>query len=438
MAMGPGEQFVHAVWHGPASIRKLRGRGWAWWFFYLACAAGILGLIGWQFVEHRADMVGWVASYIFPESWRFAAQALIDYFFKSQLRAVVINAIIGASLMVVQVLLFPVKEKLSATFEKEAKVADESPGELPLWVEGIEEVQLFILFLTAQMTIFWIGYSPEPFRKFLALVLSYLFLFASFGIDFISPIMQRHRLKYSTMFKTFWRHPVAVVAFGAVFTLPPILVGRAVLGHEDYGLGTSVALLFGANVVCVAWAAVAGTWVGARLLPDARETKRPSMAARALVVAAVLALLVWNAWRFGAVGMALHHKSQILKCEYSVDWSSVGFDKPSWKELLARKVKVGVHADVKIKNPTKYDVELEDNRVEVRHRGDKVAQLSLTPVRIPAGQEVKQRMAFPIEVSPAVIAKGRDLIDPKGWEITMYLEVAQGFEFPVYLMEPTK
>ncbi len=439
---GIGEQLGHALVRGPLAIRRLRARGWAWVGVYLALASIISYVAARQLIVHRPDLERLLIEYILPDGWTFAGELLIERFFRAQRHAVLINAAIGGSLLLVQLLLFPVKEQVSATFEREASLVAELPNEHPLWFQAWEEVKLFLAFLAAQGSIFWLGYSRDPGRQTLALVLSYGFLFASFGIDFLAPVLQRHRQRYSTMLKTLLLHPVLLLAFGALFTLPAVLVGKWIEAHPAMPFGRAVTMLFAANVVCVAWAAVAGTFCGAHLLADARATRRPAAATRVLAWAFLLGLLAWNGYRLGAVGLALHHKSQILKCEYSLDWTSVGIDRPGPIDLIGGlrrdAVEVGVHFDVTIKNPTRFDVEIEENRLEVVHAGQRVATARLTPVRVPAHGQVEQRMALPLRLTPSQLARGTELLRAEGWAITLYLEVASGFELPIYLLDPGK
>jgi hypothetical protein len=432
--VGTKDQIAHALIHGPASIGRLGRRGWAFLVLYLACAAVILGLVGWQAVVHKDDILGAIAGFFVPENWRFAATRLLDLFLASQLRDVVVNAVIGAALVVVQVLLFPIKEKVSATFEREGQLTPAPGKELPLWLQALEEAQLFVVYLTAQMCIFWVGYPPDPVRKNLAVALSYLYLFASFGIDFLSPILQRHTFRYSTMFKVFATTPLAVLAFGAVFALPVVLAGKLITARAGWSMAAQVTALFGVNVLMVGWAAVAGTWVGARLLPRAQATRPPSLVARGAAVVLVAAVFSWNAYRFGAIGASIHRKGGILKCDYSVDWTSADVDLPSWFALLRDEVEVSVSVEVTIRNPTPREVAIERNRLEVKHGDGLVAQAQLTPVTVAAGGSVRQRIAFPVSVVPSTILKGRDLLRTDQWSATLWLEVAAGFEFPVFLI----
>jgi hypothetical protein len=437
--LGVPEQLGHALFRGPAALGRLRARGWTWFLVYLGLATLILGAVAKLLIAHRGDAVELLVGYVFPDSWHFAGRMLIERMVAAQDRAVVVNGAIGASLLVVQVLLFPIKEKLSAAFEREARLVGEPGHELPLLVEAWEEIKLFLAFLAAQMSIFWIGYSSDPSRRTLALVLSHAYLFVSFGIDFLTPVLQRHGQTYAKTLKVLASHPAMLLAFGALFSLPPILVGRWIAHHPELSFTTAVLALFAANIVAVAWAAVAGTHAGAQLLDDARATRPPSVGVRGLTWILLIGLLAWNGYRFGAVALSLHHKSQILKCEYALDWTSIEVATPGALDLLraasSDKLEVAVSFDVTIENPTRFDVELEQNRLELTHEGQRVASAQLSPVRVPAGGTVKSHVSLPVALTPSQLARGTDLLKAEGYALTLWLEVASGFELPIYILE---
>ena len=152
---------------------------------------------------------------------------------------------------------------------------------------------------------------------------------------------------------------------------------------------------------------------------------------------ALFLLLVGNAYAFGVVGSSLHHKSQILKCHYRVDWDSFGFERPGWLGLLGQTIDVGVHIDVDIENPTPFLVKIENNRVDVRHDGQEVATTKLSPLTVEPGHSSRQRVSFTLALSrDALLHEGRELFSADGWQIILYVEVASGFWFPIYLWPP--
>lgn len=422
----------------PLALVVLPRRSWGWLLLYLVGCGVVLGATAWAVVRYEGDLRAGLLSYIFPDSWHFAADWVIDRFFAAQKRMVVINAINAGALILVTISLFWLKELVSASFERHGQLTRHPVSEHPLWEQAWEEVKLLVLFLAVQMSIFWIGYPPDPFRENVALVGSYLFLFFTFAIDFVSPIFQRHQGHYSRILKTLARHPLASLSFGAIFAMPPILAGKLWEANDDWSTTTAVVVLFSANMISIVWAAIAGTWLGARLLPAFERTPRSHPASRVVAWVALLAVFGVNTYAFGAVGLSIHHKSQILKLDYDVDLLSFDFDAPGLGSLLADDVEVAVSFEVEVHNPTEYDVEIERNRVEVVHGDTVLATTALPMASVPSGDTVELTVRFPLRVKPSMLRRGRELLDPDAYRITLYLEVADGFELPVYLLSPAK
>jgi hypothetical protein len=405
---------------------------------YLGAAALVLGLVATVIVRHRADLLELALDYVLPGDWQLAARLAISKFFAQQEQLVLTNAAIAASLLVVQITLFPLKEQVSASLEEDAQLVPEPVEEHPLWFQAWEEVKLFLAMLAAQGTIFWIGYSDDPLRGRIAIVASYVVLFASIAIDFLSPILQRHKLRYSVIVKTLAAHPVLVFAFGALFALPSLGATTLAAAHPAWGFATQLGVAFGGQVLGIALAAIGGTVAGAPLVSQARRHHRSSVPVRLVAWAVLLGLLAWNGYRFGAVGRSLHHKSQLLKCDYAVDWSSVRANLPSALDLALAaktdKLTLSVELDVTITNPTSVDVEIETNRLEVRQQGELVAQTKLPELAVPAGATRDVHVTLPLSLAPSQALRIRELFTTKGWTMTLYIEVARGFELPVYLL----
>jgi Late embryogenesis abundant protein len=431
-------QLALAAAHAPMAARRLKKRSATWLLAYLGACAVLLGIVATLIVDHKGDLVDAAMNYLLPDEWHFASKLLVDNFFAAQEQVVITNAAIVASLLLVQITLFPLKEHVSLTLEEDNALLADPIEEHPLWFQAWEEIKLFIAMLAAQGTIFWIGYSQDPKRRLAAAVLSFVVMFASVGIDFLSPILQRHKLRYSAILKTLFAHPFLLFTFGALFSLPAIIAGNIAANHPTWSFSLQLGVVFGAQIVGIALAAIGGTIAGAPLVADAKRRPRSHMAVRALAWAAMLGLVAWNTQRFAAVGSSLHHKTQILKCSYKVDWKSFHGDLPSKADLLAasRKGEITISGGftVTITNPTSTDVEIEDNRLELRNKDQLVAKTALPRVRIPAGGSATVPVAFPLTVSVGQVFRIRELITTQGWSLTLYLRVAKDFEFPIYIL----
>ncbi len=434
-------QLVLAGIEAPLAARHLKPRSAAWLALYLAAAAVILGIVAYLVISNKERMLDAVMSYVLPADWKLAAKFLVKKVFAAQEQAVITNAALSMSLMIVTITLFPLKEKVSATLEEDAKLLAEPFDEHPLWFEAWEEAKLFLGMLVAQGTIFWIGYSDDPVRRNIALVASYAVLFAGVGLDFLSPILQRHRQRYSVMMKSFAANWILLFLFGAIFALPAIITSRVLAAHSDWSAGTQLCFAFGAQVIGISFAAIGGTVAGAPILAEAQKRTRSSLPVRIAMWALFLSLAAWNAHRFYVVGRSINHKTQILKCSYDVDWSSFSADVPSAYELAlaisSDTITVGLHFDVAITNPTAVDVEIEDNRLEVRQHDQLVAQTQLPRLHVRPGTTEKVTVQLPLSIKPSQALRIRELITTKHWAMTLWLHVDEDWDFPIYLLEKT-
>ncbi len=436
--LGVIAQLKLAALDAPTAGRRLRRRSATWLAVYLVAAAVVLGVVAWAIIANHEQVLDLLLRYVMPEDWKFASKLLIQQFFAQQQQAVITNAAIVASLMVVQLTLFPVKEMVSLALEQDAKLVGEPVAEHPLLFQMWEEIKLFLFLLVMQGTIFWIGYSSDPGRAVLATTLSYTVLFASVAADFLSPVLQRHELRYSSILKSMLSHPVLTFGFGAVFALPAIIAARISVDHPTWSFTTQLCVSFGAQVVGIALAAIGGTVAGAPLIADARTRKRSHPATRVLTWVVLLGLLGWNGYRFVAVGRSLHHKSQILKCEYTVDWGSFRATTPSALEIASalrkNSITIGIGFDVTIHNPTPTLVEIEDNTFEVRQATQLVAETRLPPLRVAPGATEKVAIELPLTIKPSQVLRIRELITTEGWSMTLFVRVADNFTFPIYVL----
>jgi hypothetical protein len=435
------QQLYLAAIEAPIAARKLRSKSAMWLAVYIAAAAGVLGLVAWQLVRHSEDLLQLAMDYVVPHDWHFATRTLFHKFLGQQEQLVLANAVIAGALLVVQITLFPIKEQVSAALEQDGKLVPEPIEEHPLWFQAWEEIKIFLALLAAQGTIFWIGYTDDPVRRKLAVVVSFVVLAANVGVDFLSPVLQRHKLRYSQILKSLAAHPILTLGFGALFALPAIGATALASAHKEWSFAAQIGVAFGGQVVGVALAVIGGTVAGAPLVADARERKRSHWTIRVIAWLLLLGLLGWNGWRFGVIARSLHHKTQILKCDYSVDWNSFSAQTPTALDLIeaARtdSLTIGVAFDVTVQNKTGVDVEIEDNRIEIRQLAQLVAMTKLPRGSIPDGTTQKLHVTVPLTITPSQALRIRELITTKNWTITLFLQVADDFTFPIYLLTKT-
>jgi hypothetical protein len=422
-----------ALWSPLAALGAPR-RTWGFAALYLAAATVLLAAVGWAVASYWTPAKEWALAQLVPPSWRFAVRWAIEQFLAERERLLAANAIATGGLLAVTLLLFPLKELVSTSFERGARLLGDEPiRELPLWEQAWQEAKLLAILLAAQGSLFWLGLLGGPTGSRIAAVLGALVLCAGFAIDFAAPILQRHQGRYSQILKLLAGTPLASLAFGALFAAPSWIVARLWAAHPEWSTARAVLLVFAGTVVGTVWAALAGTWFGARLYPRFCALRRSRPATRAVAWLVVLAVLAGNGWAFGALARSLHHKSQILNCTYRVDPRSLRLDTSSLPALLDDEARIGVTIDVAITNPTTAEVAIENNRLELRHRGDLVATARLRPLRVPAGASVVQTVGLDADLTPSILFRGRDLLRGGELSLTLWLELSELVTVPIAL-----
>ena len=431
--MGLAEQIA-AVLAAPFALLRLRSAGRRWLALYSLAAAALLCALAWLLIANQDALRSLLLSYLLPNSWHLAGDTLIRYFLANQTQAVLVNATMSGTLVLISVLLFPLKERASTAFERESGLVSEAPQEFPLWFQALEELKLVLVYAVAQCSILWIGYHPHPARKGLATALSFAFLFFAFAVDFISPLLQRHRLRYAQILKGLLLRPLLLFGFGAIVAWPALVANLYLAKAKGLSFTTAVLFGFGANLVAIIVAIVAGTWVGAKLLGPLRDEAPPHRVTRLLAWVLLLALASLNGYVFGNIGRSIHHKSQLLKCDYSLVSGSFKLSWPKWTTLLTGELRLGIAFDVEVRNPTPFDLVVERSRLELRHEEALVATSELEALAVPAHQTRRQRLALQLAIDAAVLRKGRALLKDR-WNLTLFIRVTETIEFPIYLRD---
>lgn len=435
--LSPARQLAVALFEAPASLARMSARSWAWLALYVALCATLLIGIAALAAAHEDTLERALLGFLFPESWHAIVDFLLAFVLKSQAQQVVVNVLLFVTLNLVSLAFFWAKESLSQSYERDLAVRRGEPDprsdwrEYPVWFQALEEIKWTLVGFALMFVVLWLGHSPEPWRDTAATVLSYLVLFFTAAGNFLAPPMQRRRLQYAQVIKAILSRPLLAFGFGAAISLPQVAVLHLVSGSTLPAFFALV-VIFAVNVVFIAWSAVAGTHAGLALMPTAAATRRSAPWTVALTWAVVFATLAGGGYVATRIGLLLADKSQILKCRYAVDWSTLRFDEPDLGGLLRAEVSVAVSFDVTIDNPNDLPVRLEDNRLVVSDDDVVIATSRLTPLEVPAHGITRTRVGLDAKVRAASILEGATL-DPRAWDLTLYVALDDSLELPVYL-----
>jgi len=436
-ALGSARQLAIALVEAPASLARMSARSWGWLALYVALCGTLLIGVAALAAAHEDTLERALLGFLFPESWHAIVDFLLAFVLEGQAQQVVVNVLLFVTLNLVSLAFFWVKESLSQSYERDLALrrAEDDPRpawrEYPIWFQALEEVKWTLVGFALMFVVLWLGHSPEPWRDTAATILSYLVLFFTAAGNFLAPPMQRRRLQYSQIIKAILSRPLLAFGFGAAISLPQVAVLHLVSGSTLPAFFALV-VIFAVNVLFIAWSAVAGTHAGLALMPTAAAMGRSRPWTIALAWTAILAILASGGYIATRVGLLLADKSQILKCRYAVDWSTLRFEQPDLGGLLRAEVSVAVAFEVTIDNPTGLPVRLEDNRLVVSDGDVVIATSRLTPLEVPAHGITRTRVGLDAKVRAASILEGASL-DPRAWDLTLYVALDGSLELPVYL-----
>ncbi len=431
--MSPLRQLQVALVKGPLGLFRMSARAWGQAALYALSAALLLGGLLALFAFTQDRLGDSLLDFVVPEEGQTVARIFVRFFLASQTNHITINALVTFSLLLVSLSFFHFKERLSRAVETGAGLGKPEDWNPPtFWREARSEVSLVLVYVALFFVVLSVGHSPYPWRRTLATVLSYGIMFGTWAVDFATPILMRRGYGYLQSVKAMARRPLLALAFGAAMSLPLVGLTHA-FGRLDGPAVPSIAALFGANIVLILWAAVAGTHVGAAVVEVAARTKPARLPTRLILSGAVVAVLAVGGWMGGHLAVVLAEKSQILKCRYAPDWASIKVTKPALSRLLTGRVGVGVELDIDITNPNTLAVALEKNRLVLSDGTRDLAEGHLSPMRIPAGEMRRQHLALQMDVEVTSLLASIAHWDLGDLRITLFIEIAEGLEYPIYL-----
>jgi hypothetical protein len=455
-------------------LRSLSTRGRLLLTLYLMLAAMLLGLVL-LLAEGQGDRLTTLLNhYLFPASWHPFSTTLVQVIIDRIPAGLVANVLVLSTLMMISLVLFPLKEKVSVNTEVRGGLTDGLPAEHPLWFQALEEIKMVGLNLAVILSLIWVGYQPGKLAAFLSVTLSAFQVACFFAIDFISPLLQRHGWRYADILPALARRPALSLTFGLMLGLPAVAAGLVAGSATGMSTPALLAMLFVAELIPIAVAIVAGTVVAAHLLPAMDRSRRAGRGVVVATYAVVILALVANTLVISAVGRSLHHKSQLLKCTYDVPLDSFELIKPTVEELKSLKATIGLKFAVEVSNPSAIDVNIEKNRLVLTNGDERLLETSLPLLTVPANQSIRHPIEYKktltaesaLEAGATMVRGAKKLwaglkkaaSDPlgalnrgvafvkgaksradelrKNLRVVLYFEVLPGFEFPFYLVHP--
>ena len=368
-----------------ARVYRLSGETWRQLAIYLILVVSVLTLVALSVHRYGPDLIEIVLHFLLPENWLFAGRTLVERMLDAQSLAVLINTGMATVIMLVSLITFPLKERVSASYEQDTQCTGaRAPNEPPLWRQALEECELGVFYLALTLMVLRLGLSEDEAARQTSVVLSHILLAMTMAIDYISPTLQRHGLTYTDILATLARHPVKSLGFGVVFAAGPVAGG-----HILINAGADPVMVFIAlgviHTISLAGAVLVGTLVGGQLTKSALEADRVGQTPRLATWLLITTTLIINGVFFGSAGQTFYALTPILKCEWSVVDGSF---KVHEKKLLPPSLVLG--AMVTIYNPTDRVAALGAHQIDVLFKGESIADTQLTQFEVRPGERITQ------------------------------------------------
>lgn len=361
-----------------------------WFVIYLLSAGVVLAALLAIGVHWGPEFKEWLMLNFLPRDWHPVVDDLIGRLFAQQFRNFIVAAGIGIGLVAIGLTLFPLKEKLSSTYEHEAFPDLARPREPSLFIQGMEELKFAGLYLL----LIGLGfYLTMHGLKIPALVLTHGYLIIAMTLDHCAPFFQRRgRSLHGIIFILLRKAPLRSFALGAAF-IGPVIVLEKLLPPTLPPLA-AISLMVLVEVIGMAFATLAGCRLGATLV-----SKNPELAHRPpprswtigyRVVVATLAL--WLAVFFGwwAKGALTHQR--LLKCRYH----------PLFKETTfkIRETTVLVELPIKVTNRSDGRIDPTGLLVEIAGAGVLDGTVTLEGPAVNGGESGEFPLKFTIRLDP--------------------------------------
>ena len=379
------------------SLRKASSTTWYWFGIYIVSALIVLMVAIWVGIQLLPTLRDFALDYIFPDTWHPFVNELINRLFSEQMVNIITSAGMTLGVMVVGLCLFPIKEKLSASFESDAFPELEKGRELPLYKQGIDELKLLGIYSVLFSVSLFLGLQGNTTLSLIGSLIGYWYLVLAMALDHTAPIFQRRGTRLlGITYLVFRRIPLSLHFVGAVFVLPAVLVPYLLAGSLDPI--PRIALVVIAEVIGMALATLAGCTLGAEIIEKGLHKSKPPKVWTWGVMSVMTVIIIWQGIYFTSWGIAAHQHSQLLKCTYDVDWKNADFDFHGRAERDERVAIVDLSAPLSITNETGHDLAIRHASVEIKHLDRVLGRVELPTFSAPTGETTTVIAEMQIEI----------------------------------------
>lgn len=394
-----------------------------WFVIYVLAALLILGGLLNLGIHFGPKVEAWLVIQLVPEVWRSTIDDLIHRLFLKEFRAFIVTTGFGLGIVIIGMTLFPIKEKLSATYEEERFPDLKKHDPPPMWRQGLEEIKLAFLYIHLQGMSLFLAVQGHAILASLGTALSVAYLIAAMTLDHCSPFFQRRDRKIHGIIWLLLRHaPLRAFLIGFTCIGPVILLERGLPSSLDTTL--TISILVFTEVIGMAVATLLGCHLGAALVkkdPSLTESRPPTLWTL-IYRGCVLTLTVWLGIFFSWWGYGVYTHYHFIRCRYHPLWNDADFK--------VRETKLTITLPVEVDNRSTGAIDPTELKIEVQGKGILEGGVGLLGPQIRAGETSQIQLNFEAELSEEALL---DLPRFLETEYSAHLKFEPPFSQPVLL-----
>jgi len=364
-----------------------------WFLIYLLSAGVVLGTLLALGIHFGPGCKDWLLESFVPADWHPVIADFTDRLFAQEFRNFLVTSGIGIGLVVIGLTLFPLKEKLSSTYERERFPDLDRPREPSLLQQGVEELKFAGLYLVLQglsLSLAIYGY------QFASAGLSISSLVLAMTLDHCAPFFQRRgRSLHGIVWLLLRNAPLRSLALGALFIGPVILLEKFL--PPDLPPLAAISLLVLTEVIGMAFATLTGCHLGASLvtLNPTLASSPPPKTWTITYRTALATLTIWLGIFFGwwAKGTLTHHR--LIRCHYRPDWRNT--------TLQIRETTIHLTLPIEVSNRSHGKIDPTGLVVTLQGEGVLDGTVTLEGPAIGPGESGTFPLAFAIQLAPAAL-----------------------------------
>ena len=358
---------------------------WYWFGIYVLSALVVLAVLILMAQRTGPGIETWLLQKFVPSDWQPVYRDMVDRLFRDELRSFLVTSGFGVGIIVIGITLFPLKEKLSGTYEEEHFPNLKRHPQPPLLEQGLEEFKLASLYLLLQSLSLYLALQGHTFLATLGSALSVTYLILAMALDHCAPFFQRRGHQIHAIIWILLRHaPWQSVLVGALFICPSLLLEK--LLPSTLSPPIAIGMLVLSEVLGMAFATLAGCHLGAMIISKdpVLETLPPprswTLGYRTVVLLLTLWMTIFFTW--WAKGSVRHFR--FVNSKYKPLWSETTFKIREGKTETHAKVLVTLPISVTNRSngsidPTLLNIEIMGTdalEADVILSGEKIESLS--------------------------------------------------------------